>query len=195
MVETIDNPEAEVRDMIFTVTQGGKSFLLRNREWAFMSYNTIFIFSSDNGTSPIANFKELQDKGHFPTANLRGHKADIWEGGHRVPFVVRWPNGNVTAGSESDQLICLKGKWKLIFGSGSGGWSYPKNKQATKKGLPRVQLYNMETDISETTNLQGKHPEIVKELTNLLEAYIANGRSTSGEKLTLVQWITKPVIA
>ena len=41
----------------------------------------------------------------------------------------------------------------------------------------------METDISETTNLQEKHPEIVKELTNLLEAYIANGRSTSGEKL------------
>lgn len=39
LVRTIDNPEAEVRDIIFTVTQGGKSFLLRNRDWAFMSYN------------------------------------------------------------------------------------------------------------------------------------------------------------
>ena len=39
IVKTIDNPEFEVRDMIFTVTQGGHSFLLRNREWAFMSYN------------------------------------------------------------------------------------------------------------------------------------------------------------
>ncbi len=39
LVETIDNPEVEVRDMVFTVTQGGHSFLLRNREWAFMSYN------------------------------------------------------------------------------------------------------------------------------------------------------------
>ena len=39
LAPTIKNPEHEVRDMIFTVTQGGKSFLLRNREWAFMSYN------------------------------------------------------------------------------------------------------------------------------------------------------------
>ncbi|MDX1284184.1 MAG: sulfatase-like hydrolase/transferase, partial [Draconibacterium sp.] len=39
LVKTLDNPEVEVRDMVFTVTQGGKSFLLRNRDWAFMSYN------------------------------------------------------------------------------------------------------------------------------------------------------------
>lgn len=39
LVQTINNPETEVRDMVFTVTQGGRSFLLRNREWAFMSYN------------------------------------------------------------------------------------------------------------------------------------------------------------
>ena len=39
IVKTIDDPQAEVRDMVFTVTQGGRSFLLRTREWAFMSYN------------------------------------------------------------------------------------------------------------------------------------------------------------
>jgi len=39
LAKTIDNPEEEVRDMVFTVTQGGNSFLLRTREWAFMSYN------------------------------------------------------------------------------------------------------------------------------------------------------------
>jgi iduronate 2-sulfatase len=39
IVQTIDDPQAEVRDMVFTVTQRGNSFLLRNREWAFMSYN------------------------------------------------------------------------------------------------------------------------------------------------------------
>ena len=39
LVKTLDNPEHEVRDMVFTVTQGGRSFLLRNRDWAFMSYN------------------------------------------------------------------------------------------------------------------------------------------------------------
>ena len=37
---------------------------------------------------------------------MRGSKADIWDGGHRVPFIVRWP-GKVASGSTSDQLICL----------------------------------------------------------------------------------------
>jgi len=39
IVKTLEDPQVEVRDMVFTVTQGGKSLLLRNREWAFMSYN------------------------------------------------------------------------------------------------------------------------------------------------------------
>ena len=40
------------------------------------------------------------------SANLRGSKADLWDGGHRIPFIVKWP-GRVKAGSQSDQLICL----------------------------------------------------------------------------------------
>ena len=67
--------------------------------------NTLVIFSSDNGTSPNANFKELNSNGHFPSAYLRGHKADIWDGGHRVPFIVRWA-GTVKAGAKNDQLVC-----------------------------------------------------------------------------------------
>ncbi|WP_146455598.1 sulfatase family protein [Rubripirellula tenax] len=68
--------------------------------------NTLVIFSSDNGCSKVANFKQLQDHGHFPSAHLRGSKADIWDGGHRIPFIVRWP-GQVASGSTSDQTICL----------------------------------------------------------------------------------------
>ena len=71
-----------------------------------LSENTVVIFTSDNGCSKAANIKGLQKKGHFPSANLRGSKADLWEGGHRVPFVVRWP-GVVEAGSRSEQVICL----------------------------------------------------------------------------------------
>ncbi|MGB0768482.1 MAG: sulfatase-like hydrolase/transferase, partial [Phycisphaeraceae bacterium] len=67
--------------------------------------NTIVVFSSDNGTTPRAKIDELRAMGHDPLAGLRGHKADIWEGGHRVPFVVRWP-GVVEAGSVSDEPIC-----------------------------------------------------------------------------------------
>ena len=67
---------------------------------------TLVIFTSDNGCSPQANFPELLAKGHDPSAGFRGTKADIFEGGHRVPLIVRWP-GKVKPGTTSDQVVCL----------------------------------------------------------------------------------------
>lgn len=69
-----------------------------------LSENTLIFFTSDNGCSPAAKIEELQAAGHEPSYIYRGHKADIYEGGHRVPFLVRWP-GKVKANSVSDQLI------------------------------------------------------------------------------------------
>jgi len=92
--------------------------------------NTILIFTSDNGCAPyIGNttmeeardttFRswpwkrdkrdqmpvvEMEKKGHFPSGPLRGYKSDVWEGGHRVPFIVKWP-GKVKPGSISSQLV------------------------------------------------------------------------------------------
>jgi arylsulfatase A-like enzyme len=71
-----------------------------------LAENTLVIFSSDNGCSKVANFKELEAAGHYASADMRGSKSDLWDGGHRVPFIVRWP-GRVEAGSTSDQTICL----------------------------------------------------------------------------------------
>jgi len=68
--------------------------------------NTLLVFTSDNGCSPQADFPALQALGHQPSAEFRGHKADIFDGGHRVPFIVRWP-GRVKAGSVCDQLVSL----------------------------------------------------------------------------------------
>jgi len=68
--------------------------------------NTLIIFTSDNGCSPQARYDELLPKGHNPSANLRGHKADIFDGGHRVPFLVRWP-AKVKGGQTTSQLTCL----------------------------------------------------------------------------------------
>jgi arylsulfatase A-like enzyme len=48
----------------------------------------------------------LEKQGHFPSANLRGYKADIWDGGHRIPFIARWP-GVVKPASACGQLTCL----------------------------------------------------------------------------------------
>lgn len=69
-----------------------------------LAENTIVVFTSDNGCSPRAGIEELKAAGHFPSGPFRGHKADLYEGGHRVPFLVRWP-ARTKAGSVSDQLV------------------------------------------------------------------------------------------
>lgn len=195
--------------------------------------NTLVIFTSDNGCSKAANFSELEQAGHYASAHLRGSKADIWDGGHRVPFVARWP-GKVAAGTQSTQLICLTdlmataaeltgmplppgsaedsvsflpalsgepivstrvgvihhsikghfayrlGKWKLCLAKGSGGWSSPNEKVSAKSGAPKAQLYDLESDPGETTNLFDRHPEVAARLLKQLEMDVAGGRSTEG---------------
>jgi arylsulfatase A-like enzyme len=66
--------------------------------------HTLVFFTSDNGCAPYIGLDELKAKGHFPSGPLRGYKSDVWEGGHRVPFIVRWP-GVVRARARSDQLV------------------------------------------------------------------------------------------
>ena len=163
---------------------------------------------------------------HRANAWLRGTKADIWEGGHRVPFIVRWP-GVVEPGSEQAAAVSLvdiyatiadllnqpmpenagedsatllpllqgnddqwqrgsivmhsiggtfairQGKWKLIFSNGSGGRGIPQGRPFEGP----YQLYDMDQDPSETNNLVEQHPELVEELTALLEQYRSSGRS------------------
>ena len=67
---------------------------------------TMVLFTADNGTSPKADFAGLKAGGIDLTANWRGWKSDVFEGGHRVPLVVRWP-GTVKAGSTSDEVVTL----------------------------------------------------------------------------------------
>ena len=187
--------------------------------------NTLVLFTSDNGCAPYIGVAELQEEGHFPSGPLRGYKADVWEGGHRVPFLVRWP-GHVKPGTVCEELVhqadlmatCAEivgielppdvgedsfsllpllrggstpvrqnsvsqsaagltsirnGPWKLIFGSGSGGWSQGQDEHP-------AQLYHLEEDLAESENLYTRHPEIVVELTELMERLVDNGRSTPG---------------
>jgi arylsulfatase A-like enzyme len=80
--------------------------LLKSLDDQGLAENTLIIFTSDNGCSPSANYPELLAKGHNPSGKYRGHKADVYEGGHRVPFLVRWP-AKVKAGQSTTQLTCL----------------------------------------------------------------------------------------
>ena len=68
--------------------------------------DTIVIFTADNGHSHYTGWQELVDAGHRPSGPYRGHKGDIWEGGHRVPLVIRWPN-RIVPNSRSGHLISL----------------------------------------------------------------------------------------
>jgi arylsulfatase A-like enzyme len=195
---------------------------------------TMVIFTSDNGCSPQARFNELAEFGHDPSAVYRGHKADIFEGGHRVPFAVKWPV-KIKGGSVSDETICTtdfaatfaditnyelddsegedsysflslltgenetfnrpsivnhsingsfairKEDYKLIMAPGSGGWSQPApNNKAAIDTLPPVQLYNLKDDPGEINNIVANNPELLAELTTLLNKYINEGRSTDG---------------
>lgn len=197
--------------------------------------NTIIVFSTDNGCSPQAKFDELQAKGHYPSYIYRGHKADLFDGGHRIPCVVRWPAR--VKPHVVDQTVCLtdffatfaavadyqlrdsegedsynilplllnekegevireatvhhsingdftirKGEWKLLLSPGSGGWSFPKpgTDDEVIKTLPSVQLYNMQSDPAEKNNVYAEHPEVVKELKDLMIKYVKEGRSTPG---------------
>lgn len=71
-----------------------------------LSDNTIVIFTSDNGCSPKANYPELAQHGHNPSYIFRGTKADIFEGGHRIPLIIKWP-ARIPAGAVCDETVCL----------------------------------------------------------------------------------------
>ena len=177
--------------------------------------NTLILFTSDNG--PVWYDRDTSRFGHNASGSLRGMKADAWEGGHRMPFIVHWPKV-VPANSQSSQLICFtdvlatlaelletnlpadagpdsisflpallgdsahaaarnrlamasgngmmtmrSGAWKWVDGLGSGGFSKPGRVQPTAD-QPPGQLYNLDTDLGETTNLAVDHPDIVARL-------------------------------
>lgn len=199
--------------------------VLQALDQAQLTDNTFVLISSDNGCAPYVGIDELAKKGHHPNWPYRGFKTDIWEGGHRVPFMVRWPKkvkpgttcgalvGQVDTVATVAALLNLKlppnvgedsisflpllegkkegtrttavnqsiqglfairqGPWKLILGQGSGGWAKGSDEKPQ-------QLYRVDQDPAEERNLFGEHPELEKQLTELMEQVVANGRSTPG---------------
>lgn len=204
--------------------------VLRALEEKGMKENTLVFFTSDNGSFMYRLKQDQPDHTevetqmgyhtdvHRANLNWRGTKADIYEGGHRVPFIVRWP-GKIKQNSQCRETICITdviatiadivgysfeeneardsysilplllekdqhydrppvvhhsvhgmfalrdGKWKMIFGNGSGGRQQPLGEPFAKPYM----LFNMENDPAETTNVIEQYPEIAEKLKKKLE--------------------------
>jgi arylsulfatase A-like enzyme len=212
-----------------------------------LSENTLLVVTSDNGGMLNSATQLTWEAGHEMNGDLLGFKFGAWEGGHRIPFIARWPE-KIEAKSTSDQLICnvdmlctfaaltgqelaandardgvnvlpallgnpevslrdylilaprfgknlavRKGKWMYIGEQGDGGFGYNPKAHAKggagavgfsgrensdiengkiKENAPPAQLYNLENDVAQTTNLYTQYPEIVKEMEAILETYI-----------------------
>jgi arylsulfatase A-like enzyme len=200
--------------------------------------DTLVIYTSDNGSYmyrwPEDQPDHVQDatiQGYHPTRHAsnsiwRGTKADVWEGGHRVPFIARWPR-KINPGSRCDFTICLTdfmatcaemvgfslpenagedsfsliplmegksrptprapvihhssngtfslrdGKWKMVFGSGSGGREKPVGKPFEEPFF----LFDLGQDPGEAANVIERFPDIASRLTEKLETIRSSGRS------------------
>jgi arylsulfatase A-like enzyme len=196
-----------------------------------LAANTLVLFTSDNGPAPLGGIAEAASHGHDASGGWRGVKAGLYEGGHRVPLVIRWP-GVVAAGSTSRRLVASTdfiatiadlvgaplpreaaedsisfaanlrdtgraaarehalvlhsqngsfavrdGRWKLILAHGSGAENDPPVDAAASRDIPPMQLYDLENDPKETTNLLKEHPDTVARVEALLRKYRDTGRT------------------
>ena len=184
---------------------------------AGLDRDTLVLFSSDNG--PVWYDKDVEKYGHRSVGPLRGMKFSSWEGGHRMPFLVRWPN-RIEPGNVCDQTIVFSdvlatfaqltglkqipagmaedsvsffpyltdpsqsptarppiiqdaqtirdGDWKLIL---------PKRGQQNKP----AELYNLEADLSEQTNLYQQQPAVAQRLESRLKSFLSSARAKAVE--------------
>ena len=204
--------------------------------------NTLIIFTSDNGGMLNNGGQKAVKLGHKMNGDLLGFKFGVWEGGHRIPFIAKWPK-KIPANTVSDQLICSmdllsafvhltkqekelslegkdcknilplllgettdavrdelvlspsksshlslrKGNWVYIPAQGSGGFSGRIGGPEAVKFIggensdledgkilptaPKAQLYNLENDRNQQSNVYNKYPEVVKEMEKTLSHY------------------------
>ncbi len=114
-------PVVPAPEFVGTTKVGAYGDFVHQTDWAIgqvldalersgVANNTLVIFTSDNGPEITGEVKpgaydRVKEFGHRSSGLLRGAKRDAWEGGHRVPFIVRWP-GRVHAGVVSDHTMC-----------------------------------------------------------------------------------------
>ena len=79
--------------------------LLTSLEENGVADDTLVIFTADNGAE-TNTYEHIQDYDHWSSNGRRGAKRDLYEGGHRVPFIARWRE-RIPAGTLSSEVVCL----------------------------------------------------------------------------------------
>ena len=177
-----------------------------------LARNTLVIFTSDNGTTHL---KREVDYDFFASVQpLRGLKGSLYEGGVRVPLIVRWP-GRIKAGAVSDRVTgledwvptlldliesdqplpdgvdgislapTLRGKpqrpraflYREFSGYGgqqavwTGRWKGIRQRllKANNPTPLKLELYDLEADVSESSDVAGNHPEVVDRMQRLMQ--------------------------
>ncbi len=204
---------------------------------AGLANNTLVIVTSDNGPEWFA-YERIRKFGHYSMGDWRGLKRDIWEGGHRVAFIARWP-GHIKPGSTSPEVVCnvdlmatcaallgarlpddagedsynilpailgekyigpireatvhhscrghfaiRQGPWVFIDAPTGDDNREPdwlkKQRGYTPHHFPG-ELYNLDKDPSERTNLYGQRPDIVRKLSPCWKN--TNGKAGAGRRV------------
>lgn len=190
--------------------------------------NTLVVFTSDNGHGPSTGVPALLQAGHDPSRPFRGYKGSLLEGGHRIPFIVRWP-GKVKAGVVCEELISLnslmatcaelagaqlpanagedssnilplllgdptayrprhlaevhagvrgfavrRGPWKLVESKNKA----PAAKKQELAPDAFSGLYNLQNDPAELNNVMEQHPDIARELKELLNKIVGTAMAS-----------------
>lgn len=99
--------------------------------------NTLVIFTSDNG--PVWFQHNIDKTGHRSAGLLSGIKFDSWEGGHRIPFIVKWP-AKIKAGSYSNALIDLT-DMMATFAAVSGGDLSNRNSRSEESSMNQMPVF------------------------------------------------------
>ena len=204
--------------------------VIRKIESLGLTENTFIIVTSDNGADWRP--EDIEKHGHKANFVFKGRKADIYEAGHRIPFIARW-DGVIPKGSISEETMCAtdlmatlagmlnvplkegsaedsynlwpafigksyqspirdatvhqslhgflsirKGSWKFTPHRGSGGFTKPDYIKPDEEEAPGT-LYNLEDDPGELNNLYKEKPELVQELSLLLDKIRKQGYSRS----------------
>uniref|UniRef100_UPI004057741B sulfatase-like hydrolase/transferase n=1 Tax=Zobellia laminariae TaxID=248906 RepID=UPI004057741B len=195
--------------------------------------NTIVIFTADNGPEKYA-FERAEKYEHFSMGDFRGLKRDVWEGGHHVPFIIKWPD-HIKANTISEEVISqvdimatlaeitktsipanaapdsynllplINGKkyknplreatvhntYDGIWGLRKGKWLYINKPSGEHSKMPDsfkklrgykdfntpALLFDMNKDAEQRNNIFEAHPDVIQEMSTILEAYRKQGYS------------------